>query len=50
MKVTFNPVEFFLTVPVAVVGVAIIWWQVGGWVALGVLLVGFAAGTKVNAG
>jgi hypothetical protein len=48
MKVTFNPVEFAVTVPIAIIGIAIIWWQAGGWLALGVLLVAFAAGMKVK--
>jgi hypothetical protein len=48
MKMTFNFVEFMVTAPIAIIGIAIIWWQVGGWLALGVLLVAFAAGMKVK--
>jgi hypothetical protein len=48
MKFTFNPIEFIVTTPIAIIGIAIIWWQAGGWLALGVLLVAFAAGMKVK--
>jgi len=47
MKIKFNLVEFGLSVPIAIVGMVILWWQVGGWVAFGVFLVAFAAGLNV---